>query len=436
MQRLRLIVAGVAIAGAVAGVVGLRTASRSARPSRATEPAPPAAVTVAVARRIDVVTRVLAPGSVVSIRDAKIGSRISGRVASVLVEEGAHVAAGAPLVRLDTGDLEAQQAQARASVDAARAQLQKVLAGPRPQERQQSTDAVAQARAALVSAQASQRLAEANLERERSLEAQGAVSRQDLDAAETQAQVTRAQATQAQAAYDSAVQNASLVHTGAREEDILAARAQLAQAESGLAAVRVQIRDATVTAPFNGTVTRRNVEPGETVSSSASSASPLLVLSQVDDVYVLLAVPARHRSELAPGQEAEVGVDGVPGRTFRGRVEMIEPTADAPSRTFGVKVRVPNPDGTLRPGMFARGAIAVAVRRGVLQIPDRAVITAASGPLVFVVRDGRAVRRSVALGTRQAGLVEVTSGLSDGDRVVVAGQEALTDQQPVTSRTP
>jgi RND family efflux transporter MFP subunit len=374
---------------------------------------------------------------VTSIRDAKIGSKISGRVAAVLVEEGARVAVGTALLQLDTSDLLAQQAQAQANVAAARAQLQKVLTGARPQERQQSTDAVNQARAALTSAQASLKLAQANLERMRSLQAQGAVSKQDLDTTETQASVVQAQVAQAQAAYDSAVQNAALVRIGSRDEDILQARAQLAQAQAGLAFVQVQLHDSTLVAPFAGTITQRNVEPGETVSSvTASKTNPLFVLSQVDDVYVEFIVPASHRSELQPGQEAVMEVDGLPGQTFQGRIQEIRPAAAEASRTFGVKVRIPNLQGILRPGMFARGAIIVGVRHAVLSIPEQAVLTATSGPVVFVVRDGRAVRQEVALGPHHDGLVEVSSGLTEGDQVVVEGQDALTDNQPVSPRTP
>jgi membrane fusion protein (multidrug efflux system) len=270
-----------------------------------------------------------------------------------------------------------------------------------------------------------------------SLQAQGAVSRQDLDTAQTQEQVAQAQVGQAQAAYDAAVQNASMVHIGSRDEDIQAARAQLAQAQAGLAAVQVQVRDSTIRAPFAGTITQRSVEPGETVSSaSTSSTSPLFVLSQIDDVYVELTVPQQHHADLQAGQEAVMTVDGLAGRTFQGRVELIRPAADTASRTFGVKIRVPNPQGILRPGMFARGAIVVAVRRQVLQVPEQAIMTAVSGPNVFVVNDGRAVRRPVGLGVHQQGLVEVTSGLSAGERVVIQGQDALTDNQPVAPRAP
>lgn len=440
-MRVRVLVMGVVPLVLVGSLFAVRAMSRPAQPM--SKPAAlgqsqdPVGVAVATAQRADVMSRVLASGSVTSIRDAKIGSKISGRVAAVLVEEGARVSAGTPLLRLDTSDLLAQQAQAEASVAAARAQLQKVLTGARPQERQQSTDAVNQAHATLASAQASLQLAQANLERMRSLQTQGAVSQQDLDSTETQARVAQAQVALAQAAYDSAVQNAALVRIGSREEDILQARAQLAQAQAGLALVQVQLRDSTISAPFAGTITQRSVEPGETVSSaSAPSTSPLFVLSQVDDVYVEFVVPAQHRSELQPDQDAVMAVDGLPEQTFQGRIAEIRPAADMASRTFGVKVRVPNPKGILRPGMFARGAIVVGVRRSVLQIPEQAAMTATSGSVVFVVHDGRAIRTAVTLGAHHDGLVEVTAGLTEGDQVVVEGQDGLTDNQPVSLRSP
>jgi HlyD family secretion protein len=439
-MRLRVILVGVVLVALIGGIVALRGRGRttpvpSAAASTSTVPGQaPASVAVAAVRKGDVVARVQASGSVTSIRDSKIGSKVSGRVAAVFVSEGQRVAAGAPLLRLDASDLAAQEAQAQASVAAARARLAEVVAGARPEERRMSENQVAQAQAALRSAQASLGLAQANVERMRSLNTQGAVSKQELETTETQARVAQAQVAQAQAQYDSARQNWSMMRVGSREEEIQQARAQLAQAQAGLAAVQVQLRDATIYAPFAGTITQRHVEPGEVVSSSTQGA--LFVLSEVSDVYVELIVPAQHRSELQLGQTAQMAVDGLPGKTFEGRVAEIRPAADVASRTFGVRVLVSNPQGILRPGMFARGAVAVGARRGVLQIPEQAVVTATSGPIVFAVRDGRAVRQALTLGEHHNGLVEVTSGLTEGDAVVVRGQDALTDNQPVSPRAP
>jgi HlyD family secretion protein len=432
--RTQIVIVGtvlIAVLGLTAVVRGIGRPAPSGQPAAAVDPA---TVTVAAVRSGDVVARVIATGTITSIRDAKLGSKLSGRVAEVLVEEGDHVGAGTPLVRLDTSDLLAERAQTQAALAAARAQLQKVLTGARPEERRQTADAVDQAQAALASAQASVRLAQTTVDRDQTLEAQGAISQQDLDQAVTQLRVAQEQAAQAQAVYDSAAQNAALVRIGARDEDIQAARAQTAQAEAALAAIDVQLADATIRAPFAGTITKRDVEPGEIVSPATTSANPLLVLSQVGDVYAEFVVPAQHRFELQPGQTATLQVDGLPGETFQGRVELVRPAADAPSRTFGVRIRVGNTDEALRPGMFARGVIAVGVRRNVVQIPEDAVITSASGPVVFAVRDGRAVRRAVVLGVHHDGMIDVSSGLAPGEAVVVAGQDALTDNQPVSIR--
>ena len=180
-MRTRVMIIGIVVLVLAGSVMAVRARNRPAAPAPAaiqsqSGDSGPVAVATALARRGDIVSRVLASGSVISIRDAKIGSKISGRVATVFVDEGTHVSPGRPLLQLDTSDLVAQQAQAQANVAAAEAQLQKVLAGARPQERQQSADAVNQAKASLTSAQASLHLAQANLERMQSLQAQGSAT--------------------------------------------------------------------------------------------------------------------------------------------------------------------------------------------------------------------------------------------------------------------
>ncbi len=421
-MRVRVIVVGLVILGLLAGTMTIRAvAVRATDPAHGkTAPAAttqaPAAVAVTAAGRVDFVTRVIASGTVTSIREAKIGSKASGRVAAVFVEEGQRVAAGQPLMRLDTSELEANDAQARADVAAARARLAVLLAGARPEERRQTADSEVQAQWAL-------RLAQQKVERMRALHGQGAVATQDLDTAETEF-------ARAQMGYDWARQASRLVQAGARVEDIQAARAGLAQAEALRAAARVRVQDSTVVAPFAGTITKRNVEPGETVTAQSSES---FRLAQIDDVFVELSVPERSRPAVRAGQQTLVQVDGL-AAPVEGRVEEIRPAATGSSRMFGVKVRVSNPQGILRPGMFAKGAIVVGVRSGVVQIPERAVVLTSNGPVVFVVQSGAAVRREVTLGQHDLGRVEVTAGIADRERVVVEGQEGLTDRQAVAVR--
>jgi HlyD family secretion protein len=416
-MRVRVIVIGLVVVVLAGVVVALRGTGRA---SSSPDPAPgqpaPAHVTVVTARRTDLVARVSATGTVAALREAKIAARTPGRVIAVLVSEGDRVSAGTALLRLDAAESAAIEQQAKAAAMAARAQLDLLRAGARAEERQQAANVVAQARANLD-------LAQVEAARMRSLHAMGAVARQQLDAAETQLRV-------AQVAFDSAEQQQRLVSEGPRIEQIRAAEAQAAGAEAALAAARVRLRDLTLSAPFSGTIVRRMVEPGESVSPAA----PSFLLAQLDVVHVELAVPEQHRAVLRVGQQAEVTVDALPGKRFSGRIAEISPGASAASRSFVVKVRVSNAGRLLQPGMFARGTVVTGSRPEVLQIPEQAVMTTAAGSIVFVVDGGRAGRRSVTLGERRQGSVEVKSGVRAGERVVVEGQEGLTDNQAVAPR--
>jgi len=417
-MRTRVIVIGLVIVLALGAILAMRDGNSSSAPEQPAAQSAPAAVTVSPARRVDLVTRVTATGTVSALREARIAAKMPGRVTAVLVREGDRVGSGRALLRLDGSEYFAAEAQARAGVMAARAQRDLLLAGALPEERQQAANAVAQAQAALDQAQT-------EAERMRSLYAMGAIAKQQLDVAETQLRVART-------SYDSARQQQNIVNDGPRAEQIRAAQAQAAGAEAGLAAARVRVRDLILTAPFAGTIVQRMVEPGESVSPGI----PSFLLAQLDEVNVELAVPERHRAALRVGQVAGVTVDSQPGRMFTGRIVEISPGASTLSRAFVVKVRVANRERLLQPGMFARGTIVTGTRPRVLQISERAVMTTAGGPVIFVVKDGRAVRRSVALGDRQAGLVEVKSGVQAGELVVVEGQEGLTDNQAVAPRTP
>lgn len=417
-MRTRVIVIGLVIVLALGAIVAMRAGNSSSAPEQPAAQPAPVSVTLSPARRADLVDRVTATGTVSALREARIAAKMPGRVTAVLVREGDRVAAGKPLLRLDGSEYFAAEAQARAAVGAARAQRDLLLAGALPEERQQAANAVAQAKAALDQAQT-------ETERMRSLYAMGAIAKQQLDVAETQLRMART-------TYDSARQQQTIVNDGPRAEQIRTVQAQAAGAEAGLAAARVRVRDLILTAPFAGTIVQRMVEPGESVSPGI----PSFLLAQLDEVHVELAVPERYRAALRVGQTASVTVDSLPGRTFTGRIAEISPGASAVSRSFLVKVRVPNRERMLQPGMFARGTIVTGSRPSVLQISERAVMTTAGGPVIFVVKDGRAVRRAVTLGDRQEGLVEVKSGVQVGELVVVEGQEGLTDNQAVAPRTP
>lgn len=202
-----------------------------------------------------------------------------------------------------------------------------------------------------------------------------------------------------------------------------------ARATYDLAAL--QLSYTSVRSPIEGVVTARMdaVKVGNTVTPMGgvieSADSAMFVVTDFGSLVLEISVPEGQLSRLEVGQNAEISVDAVPGRLFAGRISLITPRIDFATATFPVKVEIQDPDGLLRPGMFARIGIVYDRREAAVQIPRSALVDGDGPPAVFVVEDGKAVERPLELGLSNGGFVEVLSGVGRGDKVVVVGQGAL-----------
>lgn len=376
-------------------------------------------VEVATAQTQELSEHIIAGGTVGALEEVTVTAKLTGRVAAVLVKEGQRVQAGQVLVRLEDAEILAQVRQAEANYVAAKARLQLLERGARPEERAQVDAAVAQAQASLDNAKQ-------NLVRMQSLYDSGAVSKAELDAARLQYDVAQSQ-------YESAVQQRRVVQTGARPEELAMARAQVEQAEAALAFARLQAQNATITSPLTGTVTHRFVDPGA-LASLMPGQSDLMTVAQIDTVYVVLDVSETDLGRVRTGQPATVSADAYPDRQFSGTVREVAPAADLRTRSFKVKIGVANPDHALRPGMFARGNITVARASQALVIPRDAVLSSGGRSTVYVVDAGKAHLREVQLGQVSGPVVQIVAGLQAGESVVVAGLDQLSDGAAVMVR--
>ncbi len=203
------------------------------------------------------------------------------------------------------------------------------------------------------------------------------------------------------------------------------------QVESARAAYGVAeraLRDASVRAPFSGWVARRDVSRGEYVRPG----EVLFELVALDPIEVEFSVAERDSARVHVGQQVRVAVAPYPNESFEGEVTVISPTVDPKTRTLRVKARIANPDGRLRPGLFARTDLGVATREGALLVPEQAVLQRADGEVVFVAtEDDRARRVVVTTGLHRDGRVEIVEGLSPADDVIVSGHAALVDGSPI-----
>jgi len=230
------------------------------------------------------------------------------------------------------------------------------------------------------------------------------------------------------AEYNIARDSLVLVQKGAREEDRQAARAQLQEAEATLRLAQVQLSHTTLTAPISGVIAERYVDRGAFISLS----SPVVSIVAMDRVNILGRISDRELGALRLGQRAEVRVDGYPQEVFLGQVTRIDPTVDRTTGTIEIEIVVENLDHPLKPGMFARVGLIVASYRQVLLIPRVALLGQGAAARVFVLNEGSAHVRPVKTGFRTDDWVIVLEHLQEGEEVIVAGQEQVTDGVPVT----
>lgn len=412
MRKWLAIVIVVILAGVAWQVFG--SSRRTAIPTSRSTAAVPVEVAPVQTRTLTKVMQ--AGGTVQAVHEVVVTAKISGRVASVRVTEGDRVLAGQVLVRLEESEQRAQLQVAEANLAAAQARLRMIESGARSEERVQVEQAVVQARANFDTAKE-------NLDRMESLLVSGAVSQSQLDAARLQYNVARAQ-------YESARQQLQAVQTGARPEERQMAEAQARQAEAAVTYAQLQVANTTIIAPLAGIITARSVEPG----NMANPGAALMTVAQIDTVHVVLDISETDLSRVAVGQMVAVRADAYPDATFEGRVAEIGQAADTPTRVFKVKVAVANDHHRLKPGMFAHAEITTQRVEGALVIPRDAVVTTDGKAVVFVVDGDKARARPVELGAADGPVVEVRSGVTAGESVVVAGQTDLTDGMTVLVR--
>ena len=327
-----------------------------------------------------------------------IGSTVTGRVAEVLVSEGAQVRQGALLVRLESEELHAALAQALSQQQQTLARL----AGLRSTGRSGASAALAQAQAAADATQA-------EFTRVQQLVDQGFLSASRLDDARRARDVALAQ-------VDAARAQASAI--GEAGTEVVQAQAQAALAASAADAARARLAQARLVAPGDAQVLSRAVEPGQIVQPGKS----LMVLALAGPTQLVAQLDERFLGQLAVGQLASAVADAYAGQRFAAHVLSISPTVDAQRGSIEVKFAlVEAPPQFLRQDMTLSVEVETARRPRALALPVAALSGATDGAkaAVRVVVDGRIEERSVQLGLRTLDAVEVTGGLAEGDVVAL-----------------
>jgi len=384
----------------------------------------------------------------------------AGRVEAVLVDVGDELKAGDPIAVIESDIYATQLKQAEAGLEAARLGLAKMEEGTRPEQIAATEAAVQFARnavsdltnisdeertaavAALAQTEAALRLAQAEYDKigwagqvgmmpqalqleQATIAYEAAKAAYELQTNPSDLQLSPLMAQLAQAELALALSKNPFTET-----DFEMARNQVKLAEAAADMARIQLHETTIRAPFDGVVAELYVTEG---SMSAPQAPAALFVSK--PVKVVLNVEESRISHVTEGQHAALQVTAYPGQDFPAIVTNVAPTADSQSHTFAVQVTPLDDDHLLRSGMYANVSLLVEEKQETLLAPRAALTEIAGQDIIYVVNDDNTVeQRAVITGLEEDGRVEILSGLTVGEQVVIAGQASLQDGAEVEIR--
>jgi len=341
----------------------------------------------AVRRSVDVV------GTLTAVDQVTVSSEADGTVRAILADLGDRVQAGQVLIRLDNERQQYAFQQQQAAL--ARTLAQYGAADPQHLPEPDNTPDVRRASAELVQARSAFDRAKELLRRE-------LVSQQAFDDAQAELQTK-------QAGHEVALQNSRNL------------RASIQASEAAMKLADRQLRDTEIRAPFNGVVERRLINLGELVREQM----PVMAIVRLDPLKVTAEIPEKMAPWIDNGRPVEMHVDSYPTRTFTGKVTRISPAVNTGTRAFPFEAVVPNSEGILKPGTFARVHVESGKVDEVLTLPFAALQYRYGVNRAFVVNGDRLEMRELQVGERLGDRIEVTSGVKPGERVVVSDVETL-----------
>ncbi|WP_286177267.1 efflux RND transporter periplasmic adaptor subunit [Stieleria mannarensis] len=363
------------------------------------------------------------PGRAAAKSEVELSFQVAGPLISLPVDVGSEVAKGDVIAAIDPRDFETALASNQANLDRAKANLAAMEAGARPEE-------IEQLKASLAQAEASAEQAAAEHERNSRLIKDRAVSQTEFD-------ISLARKRRTIAEVESAKEALNIGMTGARPEDIQAKRAEIRALEAAVADAKNQLKDATLTAPFDGEISVRYVDNFQRVQAK----QPIVRMFDLSEIEVTIQIPESLIGLVPQVKKVACRFDAIPDRDFYGTVTKIGREASQTTRTYPVTVQIAQPDDAkILPGMAAmvrnHREEGEATEEADLIVPPSSVFTLPDDDTqtyvwVFDEGSGKVSRRAVKTGELTPVGLKVVEGIQLGERVVTSGVNSLTEGQEV-----
>jgi RND family efflux transporter MFP subunit len=334
-------------------------------------PRPPMTVELAAVARRDMIDTITVVGNLIGAATVDAVPRGQGRLDAVYVKLGDSVRRGQAIAKIEDREIVEQIKQAEATLNVSQATI-----------RQRQADL---------------KLAQNNMERSKSLFERDLLPRQTFDDTDARYQAAQAQ--------------------------LELSMAQLEQTRSRLDELKINLQNTIITAPVQGFIGKRTLDPGASVGANTSFMSVV----DIRTVRLVINVVEKDLRRIHEGTAVEVEVDAYPGENFMGRVARLAPILDPATRTAQVEIEIPNSTYRLKPGMYARAKFTVEQHDNALVVPTLAVVDLQGKLGVWVPADegDNPVFNPVTIGIEQQDFTEIASGLKDGQRIITTGAAAL-----------
>lgn len=390
---------------------GWALTQKKAEPQRTKRAEIPVQVSPVVSKPITYAIAVT--GDIAPLMQVDLFPKVSGYLERIHVNLGDSVRQGQTIAQIDRIDYLQKVREIEARVAQAKAQLTEIETGTRTEELRQAEEAVRGAQSRFENAKLQRERMEALYERQ-------VISKKERDIAEMEFTVAEAQLTSSQ-------EHLKLLREGAREEVKKVAQARLREMEAMLAQERIRLQHTQILAPFSGEISRKFLDAGALVSSS----TPLVTLIHTETLKVVANILEKDIPLLKTGLKAKIMTESFPGKVFEGKITRISSALEPATRTLQTEIEIPNAGRLLKPSMFAKIELVLSQKPHALVIPQHAVVEERGLKTIYILKENQAFRRTIVTGIEQFPYVEVLEGVSEGDRVVVRGQNALREGSTV-----
>ncbi|WP_097026532.1 efflux RND transporter periplasmic adaptor subunit [Clostridium peptidivorans] len=372
-------------------------------------------VQVALVKKDTIKDITMISGKVIPTQEVAVSPKLGGKVTDIRVKVGDKVNKGDILFALDDSDAQARVDQAQSGVQSSQAAIEQAQSG------------VASAKAAYDTAKANYEAslekiqnAKVNLERMKVLYEEGIISKSQyeqaqLAASDSSLEVLKSQLAQAEAAYK---------QPQASQKQAQAAMGQ--SAASYKQAVQA-LEDTVVRAPIDGFVTALNIEVGE---MSSNMQAPITI-SNLNKVYVKINVTENLINKIKSGDKVTANFSALNNKEFIGTISTITPAANSTTQLFDVNIEIDNKDNEIKSGMFANIKLSTNTKKNALIVKSEAVLQKEDKNIVYIVKDNKTMEKQVSIGIDNGDFAEITSGLSQGDKVVIKGQHYVENDEKV-----